>query len=87
MTTYIISYDLVKERDYDTLYLAIKESKEWARISDSTWAVVTEESAVDLRDRLIKSMDVDDRLFVLKSGIESAWRNSKCSNEWLKKWL
>ena len=46
-----------------------------------------DESAKELRDRLLGVLDEDDRLLVVKSGIEAAWFNSKCKNEWLKKWL
>ncbi len=87
MTTYIVSYDLVGGGDYEPLYSALKVTGNWAKITESTWAVVTEESAVQLRDRLQMVMDSDDRLFVIKSGVEAAWQNSKCKNEWLKKWL
>ncbi len=84
MTCYIISYDLRKKRDYESLYDAIKSYNKWARITDSTWAVVTTKSAIDIRDHLSGVMDSDDRLFVVKSGVEAAWRNTQCRNDWLK---
>ena len=87
MTCYIISYDLRGERDYESLYEAIKSYGTWAHVTDSTWAVVTTRSAVQVREHLSKSMDDDDRVFVVKSGVEAAWRNTKCRSEWLKKHL
>lgn len=84
MKTYIITYDLVKDRDYNSLHEAIRKYSKWARITESTWAVVTNKSAAEIRDDLKQVMDSDDRLFVVKSGVESAWRNSRCKNEWLK---
>ena len=84
MTCYIVSYDLRKQRDYESLYKKIKSYKTWARITESTWAIVTEQKAADIRDQLSSVMDSDDRLFVIKSGVEAAWRNSRCKNEWLK---
>lgn len=84
MICYIISYDLRKSRNYDSLYEALRSYNRWARITESTWAVVTAESAVEIRDNLRKVMDNDDRLFVIKSGTEAAWRNSRCKSEWLK---
>jgi hypothetical protein len=87
MACYIISYDLRNDRDYESLYKAIKAYGIWARITESMWAVVTEESATQIRDYLLKHMDQDDRLFVVKSGIESAWTNVRCRNEWLRKHL
>ena len=84
MACYIISYDLRNSRNYESLYNAIKSYSKWARINESTWAVVTVKSAVEIRNHLTSVTDGDDRLFVVKSGIEAAWRNSICKNEWLK---
>jgi hypothetical protein len=85
MACYIISYDLVSPgRNYDQLYGAIKSYTGWARINESVWAVVTEKTAVTIRDHLALYIDGNDRIFVLKSGVEAAWRNSICKNEWLK---
>ena len=85
MTCYIITYDLRKDRDYESLYKAIKSYSGWAQIAESTWAVVTEKSSVEIRDYLLGVMDNDDRLFVIQSGVEAAWRNTLCKSEWLKK--
>jgi len=88
MATYIISYDLRKPgQDYDALYEAIKSYGTWAHINKSVWAVVTTNSAVQVRDYLSQFMDSNDRLFVVKSGVAAAWRNSICKNEWLKEHL
>lgn len=62
--TYIVTYDLVNKRDYEPLYEAIKSSPHWSRVTESTWAVVTEESAKQLRDRLGSVLDEDDRLLL-----------------------
>ena len=83
MNCYIISYDLRNERDYKSLKKAIRSLGKWARITDSTWAVVTDSSAVAVRDAVRSVMDNDDRLFVVRSGTEAAWRNSRCQNSWL----
>ena len=88
MTTYIVTYDLSNEADYPALYTELKATKYWARINESVWAVVTDETAAQLRDRLLTVLnDEQDRLFVIKSGVEAAWKNVVCSNDWLKKWL
>lgn len=85
MTCYIISYDLrAPGRNYEQLYAAIRSYEKWAHINESMWAVVTNNSAVAIRDNLTQFLDANDRLFVIKSGIEAAWRNSLCKNEWLK---
>lgn len=85
MKCYIISYDLLQPgRNYDALYEAIKKHSKWARINESVWAVVTNKTAVQIRDNLGQYLDSNDRIFVVKSGVEAAWRNSRCKNEWLK---
>ena len=87
MACYIVSYDLVNQRDYDDLIDAIKSYGTWAHIHESVWAVVSEKTASEIRDDLWQHMDADDRLFVLRSGTAAAWRNVICKNEWLKKHL
>lgn len=89
MPCYLIAYDLHGggSADYEDLYAAIKSFGTWARITESTWAVVTELKATEVRDMLLKVLRDKDRLFVIKSGVEAAWHNTRCKNEWLKKHL
>ena len=82
---YIISYDMAGGDDYDELHDAIKAYGTWAHITESTWAVVTEYSAKEIRDDLGQYLPDGSRLLVVKSGVEAAWRNPICRNEWLKK--
>jgi hypothetical protein len=88
MPCYIISYDLRQPgRDYDPLYEAIKAYGTWAHINESVWAVVTTQTAVQVRDNLSQHAHPNDRLFVIRSGAEAAWSNPMCKNEWLKEHL
>ncbi|BDW93294.1 hypothetical protein MACH07_21260 [Flagellimonas marinaquae] len=86
MATYIISYDLNNATDaqYESLYKKIKGYGTWAHITESTWAIVTEQKAVAVRDYLTQNLPQGSRLFVIKSGVEAAWKNVMCKNEWLK---
>lgn len=82
---YIIMYDLrAPGRDYSALYSAIKSYVYWGRITESTWAVVSELNAFAIRDHLMKYIDSNDRLMVIKSGLHAAWVNTMASNDWLK---
>jgi len=83
MQCYIIASELSEGADDDQLYEAIKTYSGWARVTASTWAVVTTKSAIEIRDHLTKVTGIE-RLFVVKSGVEAAWSNSRCSNKWLK---
>lgn len=82
---YIIMYDLrTPGRDYNILYNAIKSYVYWGKITESSWAIVSELDAFTIRDHLRKCIDLNDRLMVIKSGQHAAWVNAMASNEWLK---
>ncbi len=84
MKCYILSYDLRNLRNYESLYEAIKSYGIWAKITESTWAVVTNQNSIQIRNFLLSHMDNDDRLFIIKSGKEAAWIHSICEDSWLK---
>ncbi len=84
---YIISYDLIEGGDYESLFKAIKAYRTWAHITESTWAVVTDQSAKAIRDDLSEYLPGNSRLFVVLSGTEAAWRNVICRITWLKEHL
>lgn len=85
MSSFIISYDLISNKDYDSLYDAIKAYGVYAHILESVWIIKSSDSSVTIRDNLASYMDSDDKLFVAKLSGQSAWRNlsSEISN-WLK---
>lgn len=67
MTAYCVSYDLNKAgQNYDALYEELKKSPNWCHPMDSTWVIITNESAQQLSDRLRKHLDDNDRLLVIK---------------------
>ena len=81
---YIISYDLCKPgRDYSALYRVMKSFPRWGKLTESTWAVVTSWSAVQI-NYLIQFMDSNDRLAVILSGRVAAWTKLLSSNDWLR---
>ena len=83
METYIISYDMAWGGDYNALHEAIQSYGAWARITDSTWAVLTEYSAHLICDHLSEYLPDGSRLFVVRSGDEAAWQYVN-SSEWLE---
>jgi hypothetical protein len=89
MPAFLITYDIHKgdSEQYRDLIDAIKAYRTWARVTESSWIVVTEDDASAIRDNLSQHMDDEDRLFVLKSGVAAAWKNVRCKSSWLKKWL
>lgn len=83
--TFIISYDLPEGSDYTDLYVALKSYGTWAKVTKSTWAIVTEKKAKEVRNHLLEYIPDGGRILVVKSGSIAAWRNVICSNDWLKK--
>jgi hypothetical protein len=86
MATYIISYDLNRPgQDYASLREAIKRAGTWWHHLDSTWIVLTNKTAKQVRDALTPEIDANDKIFVIRSGGEGAWAgfNDKGS-QWLK---
>lgn len=82
---YIISYDLsAPGRNYDDLYMAIKSYKFWGRLTESTWAVVTSQTYIQIRDNLKQYIDENDKLIVIQSGKVAAWTKILASDSWAK---
>ena len=87
----MIGYDINKE---GAVYRAANkaltdkikaEFEPWWHHLDSTWFVVSDRSAVDIRDILQTCLDSNDELLVLKSGHEAAWTGfNKKGPDWLQ---
>lgn len=82
---YIIIYDLCAPgQNYQELYGAIKSFSQWGKLTESTWAVVSDKSSADIRDYLRQFIDKNDRLMVVQSGCNAAWQNMMASNDWIR---
>ena len=58
------------------------------RLTESTWAVSTNQSAAQVRDYLWGAMDNNDRLFVAKaSGDWGTYNLPNERNDWLRAYL
>lgn len=81
---YIISYDLCQpNQDYSKLYQALRSFPNWGKLTESTWAVVSEKTAVEIRDFLYPYIDNNDRLIVVLGGRSAAWTRLLARNEWV----
>lgn len=87
METYLISYDLSNKDKYKELFEKIKSYGKWAHITESFFAIVSDKSAIEIRDELLKIIGDESRLMVVRSAHEAAWHNTLCTSEWLKKSL
>ena len=84
---YVIAYDVADGADYERLHGAIKDCGTWAHVTESTWAIVTDQSAEQIVNYLGDYVPQGSRLFVIRSGLESAWQDVICRGKWLKKYL
>ena len=86
MTPMIVEYDLCSPgQDYEELYKAIKSYPICAPITESTWYIKTNETCVQVRDKLKAHVDKNDRIFVAALTGVAAWSNVLCNSESLKK--
>jgi hypothetical protein len=89
MTTYLVGYDLGNPgRDYDGLSKYLKSFGAWWHNLDSTWLIVTDASAVEVRDGAGEYLDSSDKLLVARVTAPGAWRGiGESGSEWLQKYL
>lgn len=83
--SYIISYDMAGNGDYDALIKHIKAYGYWAHITESTWAVLSAKTAAEIRNDILNYLTDGSRLIVVQSANVAAWNNTMCSNDWLIK--
>lgn len=85
MSSFLISYDLISDKDYSKLYEAIRNYGSFAHVLESVWIIKSSASSSEIRDNLKSYLDSDDKLFVARLTGESAWRNlSKEVSDWIK---
>ncbi len=86
MRCYLVTFE-VTDAVLGRLEERLKTYSTYCPIHRNCWALVTDQSAVDIRNNLGQVLTSVDRLFVVRSGVEAAWRNSygQKHSEWLQK--
>lgn len=85
MSSFLISYDLISDKDYSKLYESIRNYGSFAHVLESVWIIKSSASSSEIRDNLKSYLDSDDKLFVARLTGESAWKNlSKEVSDWIK---
>jgi len=89
MPCYIVTVESESEASLAKVAERIRTYPVQCPMLKTSWAVVTEKSAPEVRDHLVQVMMPSERLFVIQTGGAGAWRNSygEKHNEWLKKYL
>lgn len=85
MATYTVSYDLIKRKDYETLWTEL-ERLSAHRTQLSYWLVNVNNTAKELHDHLKAFVDADDSIWVSELTHNRYYSNAKSgTNNWLQK--
>lgn len=80
MAIYMIAYDLhpPEGKNYDKLFTALEAigSGYWDCL-DSTWLVITDKTAIQIRDELKPCLRDSDRLLIMRYAEGAAWLGFK----------
>lgn len=91
MKTYLISYDLIKPEslpEYIRLFDMIKTATFWAKPLRSVWLVKTTLSSTQIRDELMKVIDVNDKIMIIEvTNNWAAYGLSKEVTDWMQQGL
>lgn len=89
MTCYIVTFEVSDPSRKAQLKEKLKSYGVYCPIHDNCWAIVTEQAAVQVRDFADTALNSNDRIFIIRSGSEAAWRNTygEKNSEWLKERL
>jgi hypothetical protein len=66
MSVVVITYDLKHEIRRPPIVKFIKENFAWARLSESSYAVETDLTPMQIRDVFMPFLDSDDQLYVVQ---------------------
>ena len=87
MQCYLVCCEVQGDGDCVSLYESIRTCGRVTRVTLSTWAVLTNRTTDQIRNAISRHLGRDDRIFVVKSGVEASWMNVRCESQWLRKHL
>lgn len=87
MTCYIVSFEVKLESTRTKIHERLKTFEGYCPVNHHCWAITSGKKATEVRDLIAEVLAPGDRLFVIRSGTEAAWRNAygEKNSEWLKK--
>ena len=87
MACYIITFEIKDSAKLSGLKEALMSYGGYCPLNATSWAILTEKKAAEIRDHLRSKIGPNDRIFVIRSGSEGAWFNAygNDNSEWLKK--
>ncbi|BCZ24860.1 hypothetical protein MYSE111917_16585 [Mycobacterium senriense] len=89
MSGYIVSYDLsAPGRDYASLFSYLKSFPYHAHLLESSWAIITDKSAMEVCNEILAHIDSNDHVMVNEVTRNTAWFGLPAPvSEWLQKYL
>ncbi len=86
MSVFIVTYDLKEPgQRYDDLIAKIKNYGSWAKLGYSCFLISTNDTVVQVRDRLKEVLDANDKLYVGQASSPAAWSNlPEDVSNWIK---
>jgi hypothetical protein len=86
MSCYVVTFEPGGTTTVQTMHERLRGLGVYCPIHSYCWAVITELTAVQVRDYLSQG-NLGSRIFVVRSGTEAAWINpyGDKNSEWLKK--
>lgn len=83
MATYIVTYDLNKETVRPNIVAEVKKTN-WAKLSESSYAISTSETPEAVYARFGKHLDSNDNFYAITLKRPYAGQGPKAVNEWLE---
>ncbi|KFZ27052.1 MAG: CRISPR-associated endoribonuclease Cas2 [Candidatus Izimaplasma bacterium HR2] len=84
MGVFLITYDLIKDKDYKKLFEKLESYGTYSHCLESVWMIESSDAAATIRKYIETAMDSDDKILVCRlSGNWSSNNLRKKTNEWL----
>jgi hypothetical protein len=87
MTVYLVTYDLNKETKRPPLLAYLRHTYDWAKLSESSYAISTNHSADTVAAGFGQFLDNNDQLYVIRLTQPLAGWGPKVVNDWLNQRL
>lgn len=83
---YIINFEIPSgyPPDISTFEMALKNYEGYAKITSTSWVIVSSKQPIDISNHLYQFLPTGSRLFISKISAPSAWTNV-LNGDWLKR--
>lgn len=86
MTCYVVTFEISAPAIRASVRTQLQSFSGYCPIHANCWAILTDKTAAQVRDQVMAVMTPTDRVFVVRSGTEAAWRGAygEENTTWLK---